>query len=342
MKVQPSFKGVLSNRYLLSGLKKISEHGTSFVAVTSFVMSSGIRTFSILNTPGVEKENKHYAAANSIGSGLVKFGIVEAVALPLENIIKKIDKNPEKYLKETAVKSYMNGAKQFCESRSYRFVTQIIKQSAGLVTAIPKSLLTVLLIPLIKDGFFPQQQKIRFKKDKIDSVSADRQPASKHPSSRHPSFKHSLPEFFAKQTGKLLSREDVQKFAQKYCVHDKDISKHMTAATDILLTTASAIGIAQSEKIKENRKRPLIFNNIISTAATLLFGYGIDSAAKRGTDKFIEKFSRINKNDINLPKYIEGINILRPTLIFALIYYGLLPVFSTFMAERAAKKSEKI
>ena len=96
MKVQPSFKGVLSNRYLLSGLKKISEHGTSFVAVTSFVMSSGVRTFSILNTPGVEKENKHYAAANSIGSGLVKFGIVEAVALPLENIIKKIDKNPEK------------------------------------------------------------------------------------------------------------------------------------------------------------------------------------------------------------------------------------------------------
>ena len=342
MKVQPSFKGVLNNRYLLSGLKKISEHGTSFVAVTSFVMSSGIRTFSILNTPGVEKENKHYAAANSIGSGLVKFGIVEAVALPLENIIKKIDKNPEKYLKETAVKSYMNGAKQFCESRSYRFVTQIIKQSAGLVTAIPKSLLTVLLIPFIKDGFFPQQQKIRFKKDKIDSMSADRQPASKHPFSRHPSFKHSLPEFFAKQTGKLLSREDVQKFAQKYCVHDKDISKHMTAATDILLTTASAIGIAQSEKIKENRKRPLIFNNIISTAATLLFGYGIDRAAKRGTDKFIEKFSRINKNDINLPKYIEGINILRPTLIFALIYYGLLPVFSTFMAERAAKKSEKI
>ena len=342
MKVQPSFKGVLSNRYLLSGLKKISEHGTSFVAVTSFVMSSGVRTFSILNTPGVEKENKHYAAANSIGSGLVKFGIVEAVALPLENIIKKIDKNPEKYLKETAVKSYMNGAKQFCESRSYRFVTQIIKQSAGLVTAIPKSLLTVLLIPFIKDGFFPQQQKIRFKKDKIDSMSADRQPTSKHPFSRHPSFKHSLPEFFAKQTGKLLSREDVQKFAQKYCVHDKDISKHMTAATDILLTTASAIGIAQSEKIKENRKRPLIFNNIISTAATLLFGYGIDRAAKRGTDKFIEKFSRINKNDINLPKYIEGINILRPTLIFALIYYGLLPVFSTFMAERAAKKSEKI
>lgn len=342
MKVQPSFKGVLSNRYLLSGLKKISEHGTSFVAVTSFVMSSGVRTFSILNTPGVEKENKHYAAANSIGSGLVKFGIVEAVALPLENIIKKIDKNPEKYLKETAVKSYMNGAKQFCESRSYRFVTQIIKQSAGLVTAIPKSLLTVLLIPFIKDGFFPQQQKIRFKKDKIDSMSADRQPASKHPFSRHPSFKHSLPEFFAKQTGKLLSREDVQKFAQKYCVHDKDISKHMTAATDILLTTASAIGIAQSEKIKENRKRPLIFNNIISTAATLLFGYGIDRAAKRGTDKFIEKFSRINKNDINLPKYIEGINILRPTLIFALIYYGLLPVFSTFMAERAAKKSEEI
>ena len=53
MKVTPSFKGALNNKYLLSGLKNISEHGTSFAAVTTLFMSTGLRTFSILKTPSV-------------------------------------------------------------------------------------------------------------------------------------------------------------------------------------------------------------------------------------------------------------------------------------------------
>ena len=48
----------------------------------------------------VKKENKQYATTNSIASGLIKFGMVEAIALPIENAVKKIDKNPEKYLSE--------------------------------------------------------------------------------------------------------------------------------------------------------------------------------------------------------------------------------------------------
>ena len=90
IKNTPSFKGAMNNKFLLSGLKKISEHGTSFIAGTSLVMSCGVRTFSIMKTPGIEKENKQYLAANSVCSGLVKFAMVEAVALPIENIIKKI------------------------------------------------------------------------------------------------------------------------------------------------------------------------------------------------------------------------------------------------------------
>lgn len=316
MKVQnpPSFKGALNNRYVLSGLKKISEHATSFQAVTSLVMSTGVRTFSILNTPNVEKENKQHAAANSICSGLVKFGIVEAVALPLENMIKKIDKNPQKYLDSAAIKFYKTGS----NSRSFRFITQVIKQSTGFLTAIPKSYLTIALLPVIMGTFFTEKP-----------APGKRTPVN----TKHPSFKHRLTEL----TGKFLSLKRVRDFAQKYYKHDKDINKHMTAATDILLTTSSVVQINRSKDIKENRKKPLAYNNIISTGATLLLGYGADSAIKKPGNKFIEKFSKINKLDPNLPKYIEGLNILRPTLIFALIYYGLLPVFSTFLSERADK-----
>ena len=115
----------------------------------------------------------------------------------------------------------------------------------------------------------------------------------------------------------------------------------MTAGTDILLTASSAYRINQSSGIKDNRKKALIYNNIISTAITLVGGYAIDSAIKKRTEKFIEKFKIINAGDPKITKYVEGINILRPAIIFAAIYYGILPMFSTFMGEKIDKYIEK-
>ena len=51
-------KGFWSNKYLLNGLEKISEHGASFTAVTSFTLSVAGRPLAIAMTPNVEKENK--------------------------------------------------------------------------------------------------------------------------------------------------------------------------------------------------------------------------------------------------------------------------------------------
>ena len=114
----------------------------------------------------------------------------------------------------------------------------------------------------------------------------------------------------------------------------------MTAATDILLTGASVSRVNQSKDIKENRKRALNYNNIISTAVTLVGGYGLDRLARNKTGKFIENFKNVHAGDPKLAKYVEGINILRPALIFAAIYYGILPIFSTYMAEKIDKYIE--
>jgi hypothetical protein len=66
-------------------------------------------------------------------------------------------------------------------------------------------------------------------------------------------------------------------------------------------------------------------------------GYWLDGRVKNHTSKFIESFKQANINNPKLPKYIEGINILRPTIIFAFIYYGLLPIFSTYTSEKLDK-----
>lgn len=327
---------ILTNKTLLKGLEKISEHGTSFQAGTSLVMSLGIRPLAIFATPDTEKENKQYAASNSICSGLMKFAIVEAVALPIENAVKNIDKNPEKFLKKFSIDNLKGGADNLAKSKSYNLITQMIKLSVGFFTAIPKSMLTIALIPIVMDKLFNNRPK---------SKQEDMQIANSDYNFMRPDsnvfFTGKISERVSKGLGKLIDNKKLQNFAIKYQDKDKDISKHITAATDVLLTSTSVIQTNRSEKIKQNRKKALIYNNIISTTITLVGGYAIDGLIKKPSQKFIDKFSKLNAGNPKLAKYIAGINILRPALIFASIYYGILPMFSTYLAEKIDKYLEK-
>ena len=119
--------------------------------------------------------------------------------------------------------------------------------------------------------------------------------------------------YITKSLSKIIDNSKVQNLAIKYRNKDKDIAKHMTAGTDILLTASSAYRINQSSGIKDNRKKALIYNNIISTAITLVGGYAIDSAIKKRTEKFIEKFKIINEDYSFTPREAEVFKLLVTT-----------------------------
>ena len=314
MRVSNITNNILKNRYFLKTLEKISEHGTSFSAGAALLLSTTLRPFAINSTPDVEKENKQYAISNSICSGLIKFGIVESVALPVELAIKKIDKNPQIFLKPETVRDL--------SPRAYKMITQMLKLSVGFLTAIPKSVMTVALIPIIMDKLF------KTSKPEIKS--------SKNINS-NPSFTGKFDNLLSRGVSKVINNEWVRKFAIKYEQKDRDIAMHITAATDVLLTGAAAYRTNKSNDIKENRKKALIYNNVIATGITIGGGYTLDRVVKNKTDKFVNHFKHLNAKDSHLSKYVEGINILRPALIFAFIYYGVLPMFSTYMAERIDK-----
>lgn len=316
---------ILKNKRVLKTLEKISEHGTSFSAGTALLMSLTVRPAAIASTPDTEKENKQYAIANSIGSGLMKFAMVEAVAIPVENAVKNIDTNAEKFLKTSTIEKLGKN------SKSYNLITQVIKLGTGFLTAVPKSVLTIALIPVIMDNLFFRKKKSSSKPAQVIQTAS---------AGKNIPF-GSMTDKISKGIAKIINNETVQKLAIKHQDKDKDIAKHITAATDILLTTTSAYKTNSSDKIKENRKKALIYNNIISTAITLIFGYGIDNILKKSMGNFIEKFKQINAADPKLHKYIEGINIVRPAVIFAAIYYGILPMFSTYMAEKIDKFIKK-
>ena len=154
-----NFKGGLNNKFLLKGLETVANHPASFIAGTTLLMSSVIRPLAISLTPKTDKENKKYIIADSISSGVIKFGITELVALPVENAINNINKNPDKFLNSMAVKKFTEKGKTLLDSKNYKFAQQLIKNTPSLITAIPKSMIAVALIPFIMKKFFPEKNK---------------------------------------------------------------------------------------------------------------------------------------------------------------------------------------
>ena len=312
-----NFKGRYNNKFFLKSLELISEHSASFSAGLSFVSAVALRPTAIKYTPKTKKENKDYLSASSISSGIIKLGIVEAIVLPIENAIKKIDKNPEKYLNKNTISNFCKSNEDISKSKGYKFATQAIKSGSNLLSAIPKSILTVALIPVLMDKLFNKEKEINTKKEK-DKLA----------------FKGNSNDILAKGIGKILNNKKIQDLANSNTSKSTDITRNITIATDILLAGSYIAKTKTSKKIDKKKKNVLIANEALSTGICLTAGVGIDKLTKLGSKKFIDNFIKKNKNDPKLLKYIEGINIARPALIFALIYYGILPIFSTYFADK--------
>ena len=109
--------------------------------------------------------------------------------------------------------------------------------------------------------------------------------------------------------------------------------------TDGILTLSFVHQTKKSKQIKEHRKKPLIHNAVISTGLCISGGYAINSLLNKPTETFINNFKNANKNLSDLEKYVEGIKIAKPAMILGGIYYIIIPLISTFVADRTGKNS---
>ena len=135
--------------------------------------------------------------------------------------------------------------------------------------------------------------------------------------------------------GKIFDKKNFQKFVQKF--KDTNFRMHLSALTDVFSTAVFAHRISKNKEIKENKKQILISNAIISTGLCISLGYALDKVFDKPAQGFIKRFSEANKGDKNLSTYIEGIKIAKPALILGTIYYGIIPVISTFWADKIEK-----
>lgn len=319
----PSFKGLYNNRLLLKGLKFAADYPAVFSGTVSLGLSTIARPIAILSTPKTDKKNKNYACAKTLASNTIGYAILAFASLPVSKAVIKIDKNPNKFITPQTIKTLQGGSRELLKSKTYQFATQLFKLGLGLVIAVPKSVLTCILIPPVMTLFF-KNKKTEEQKPKQSKVI---------------SFKglyNSATEQIAKGIGKILNQKPVQKFAQKFA--DTNFAQHIMNATDVLLTGTFIQQTAKSKKIEKERKKALIYNSAISTGLCITGGYALNSCTKDHTERFVKRFAQIHKDSPLLEKYLEGIKIAKPVMILGGIYYIIIPIISTFLADRAEKK----
>lgn len=310
MNVQP----IYNSKILKKSLEFAANNSSLFISTLSLGLSTVARPAVIMLTPKTDKENRKIACVKSLASSAVGYGVMLTASLPLSKAVNNIDRNPQKYLKQSTIKTLKAGEKILKQSKKYAFATQLFKLGLGFVIAVPKSILTCALIPPIMSKVFP--------KDKDVSFTGGQSCINK----------------LSKKIGKIMDTNCVQTLADKFC--NTNYEQHIISLTDILSTAAFIHQTSKSKQIEKTEKPALIYNAGISTAFCIAGGYLLNNITGKSAQRFIDNFANANKNSPKLDKYIEGIRVARPALILGGLYYILIPLVSTFLADRFDRRKD--
>ena len=152
---------LINSKMFQKSLEFASDNGALFAAGIALATTVLLRPLAIFATPGVKKENKEYACAKSISSGAIGFGVMALISTPIAQAVKKINENPDRYLKKSTIENLSETGKKLVAAKKYKLATNIFKLGADFISAIPKALLTCALIPPIMVALFPKKQNAK-------------------------------------------------------------------------------------------------------------------------------------------------------------------------------------
>lgn len=330
MKVNSIAQKIYKSQTIKKGLEFAADNSALFIAGTSLALSAVVRPLSILAAPQADKENKKLACAKSVSSATVGYLLMLGVSSPIARGVKRIDKNPEKYLKQTTRKLLKDEGQKLQDSKAYQLATQTFKLGLGFLIAYPKAIMTSALIPPIMKNLFQD------KKENPPTIEPKHQTIS----TQKIAFKGRLGESLSKGMGKVLDSDFVIKNANK--LKDTDFAMHTIALTDTVSTVAFIHENNKNKNIDEKRKKVLNYNCAISTGLCIAGGYTVDKLLEKPFKNFSDNFAKANKNSPKLAKYLEGLKIVKPAIIFGGIYYGIIPFVSTFLADKFDDKKSSV
>ncbi len=333
MKVNLFNQNIYKNKYFLKGLELAANNGALFVAGSTLTLSTIVRPLSILATPKTDKENKKFALIKSLASSAGGYLLIMAASIPVARSVKKIDKNPFKYLTPKAIENLGRGKANITDSKTYQFSTQLFKLGLGIAMATPKSIFTNMLI----SPFLALNNKMKRKPHKSIINNKENSEDKELTFKGKDSILKNEP--LTRGIAAILNTPCIQKFSER--LKDSNFAMHIMALTDTISTLTLIDQVNRNKHLNKDRKRVLNYNSALATGLSIGCSYTVDAALDGATERFVKKFAEVNKNSPKLGKYLEGIKIAKPTIILGITYYGIIPLISTFLAERIDNAGHK-
>jgi len=162
-----SFKGGSFHKWLGSDrfanfLEYADAHNQTANALVALITAGMVRPTLTMAIPGMkDKRDKIYSAGQAVSSGFLGFGVTMALTKPLDDALKKVKDNPEKY-NCTFLANMNKKIKQLEEAskgatgkelksleKQKKTLDLLVKNIPEWAICVPRAMLTIALIPLI-------------------------------------------------------------------------------------------------------------------------------------------------------------------------------------------------
>lgn len=185
-------KRIFTNDTFHNYLKKAADNQLVFSSLFALFLTCTLRPISIVALPGQKKnkDDKKYAAAHSIASGVIGYVISLIISNPLAVAIKqKLRKNPHKYFskmvedakgKPRKVAEYLGDldSEKFRSSKDFNKAKSVLNMIPDAILAVPKAVITIALIPIILKYVFGLEKKSAQKNTEAKQTNIQAAPTS--------------------------------------------------------------------------------------------------------------------------------------------------------------------
>lgn len=156
------FNKFLSNDKFANFLEYADAHNQTANAFVALITAGMMRPALTMAIPGMkDKKDKIYSATQAISSGFLGFGVTMVLTKPLDDALKKVTKNPEKYnvdfltninkkiaeLEKAAVSATGEELRNLKQQK--KTLDLLVKNIPEWAICVPRAMLTIALIPLI-------------------------------------------------------------------------------------------------------------------------------------------------------------------------------------------------
>lgn len=154
-------KGFYTNKNIKKFLAFAADKKTVFGAFFALILTGTLRPIAIMLLPSEKKNNddKKYASAHSIASGLIGYVLALSIFGPISDAVKKVTDHPQDFVKNKNNSYLVKNKKALFTAKNY------VSMLPDTILSPTKAVVTVALIPIILKTLFGLEKNKNKEKD---------------------------------------------------------------------------------------------------------------------------------------------------------------------------------